>query len=329
MLVATLLTLLSVASVQPSSGLADPRPAARLDALRAIDRAGTKDQAAAVAALAADADDRVQLAAIDTLLNLLLPEPVSSRRRVALVVEVRRSAGAQGAFAAGMVPVEIVPTTVFEPLARALGDLNPQVRVNAAYAIAVLATADPLVVPPSVLGSIGAALTTMLVAPEEPVRLAAARTAGRAFRRQASPRLVLNRGPQLPPQLSDQLIELMNRPRAEEIAAAMEALGLMRETRAVQAITDRFEFHRNEGPQLLALTALEALARIAHPGSADMVRAVAASPWASRNDDIALTVAFARERVLHDGSIKAIESAARQPGTQARAESYLYELRAP
>lgn len=319
-----LITLLG-GQAPPGSALNAPDPEARLEALRAIDRAGARDQVVAVATLAADPEDRVQLAAMETLLNLLLPERLSTRRRVALIVEVRGTAGPEGAYAAGMAPIVPVPPAVFGPLTHALGDLDAQVRNNAAYAIAVLAAPNPSAIPAPILATMATSLTTMLSAPEPAIRLAAARAAGRAFRAPSYEPIAQVRA--VPQPLSDALIALMNQPSDEEHAAAMEALGLMREVRGVQAIVDRFAFYRAEGPQLLALTALEALARLAHPATADVVRSLASDKWSTRNDDVALTVAFARERVLRDGSIAAIQAAAERPATRARAEGYLYELR--
>jgi len=319
------LLLLSTLAGAAQSALTDPDPDRRLRALRDIDRARSMNALEAVAALANDPEDAVQLAAIDTLLNLALPERVSERRRVALVIEVRRSAGAQGAFEAGVVPSAPVPPAVFEPLARALGDVNPGVRVNAAYAIGVLAAANAAVIPAATAPLLASGLGTMLISPDAAVRIAGARAAGRAFRAPTVVSIAKIAG--IDQTLSNGLIGLMNQATVEEQSAAMQALGLIRDGRGLQSLADRFTFYRAEGPRELALVALEAIARLAHPASEDLVRRLAADSWANHDDDTALTVAFARERHLHDGSIAQIQAAARKSRTRARAEGYLTELR--
>ena len=267
----------------------------------------------------------MQLTAIDTLLNVVLPERVlSSRRRVALIIEVRAPGGAMGAYERGLVPSGPVPAEVFEPLARALSDLNPRVRVNAAYAIAVIAAPDAGKVPGAVRNTMATSLTVMLAAPDADERLAAARAAGRAFRESLTAPLRSVRPAPAP--LSDALINLINAPTPQEQSAAIEALGLMRDVRSLQALTERFTYYRSEGPRGLALVALEAVGRIAHPGSADLVRALATDKWASKDDDTVLTVAFARERVLADGSVAQIREGATRQRIRARAEAYLFEL---
>ncbi len=328
MLALLLLSTLAGAAQSAQSAqaaLADPDPAKRLRALGDIDRARTVAALEDVAFLAEDDEDAVQLAAIDTLLNLCLPERVSERRKVALVIEVRRSSGAQGAFEAGAVPSVAVPPGVFEPLAGALGDLNPAVRRNAAYAISVLAAANAAVIPAETIPLLASGLGAMLTSPDLAVRIAGARAAGRAFR---APTVVsIATIPGVDQTLSNGLIALMNQPGAEDQSAAMQALGLIRDVRGLQALADRFAFYRAEGPRELALVALEAIARIAHPLSEDLVRRIATDSWANRDEDTALTVAFARERLLHDGSKAYVQAAAGKSRTRARAEGYLIELR--
>jgi hypothetical protein len=105
----------------------------------------------------------------------------------------------------------------------------------------------------------------------------------------------------------------------------MDALGRVREARAREALDERFAFHREQGPTALAVTALDALARLADPSTTEMVRTLATDRWA-RNGDPYLAVLFARERLLHDGSSATLKQAARDRLFAERARAYLAEL---
>lgn len=284
----------SAAAAQPALNAVESDH--RIEALKQIDRAGVVGSAEEVAALLRDADDEVQLAAIDTLLNVLLSQRIAERRKIGFVIEMRKSTGPQGAFEKGMTPAHPVPPGVFELLAGAIGDLNPQVRFNAAYAAAILAGPDPDIIPTKAQLALAGGLATMLISDEPQLRFAAARTAGRVFRAPiALDALEVEPHPQA---LSDALIALMNQPTIEEQSAAMEASGLARDVRSLQALTERFIYYKKKGPRSLAITALEAIARIAHPSSADLVRSLASDRWA-RDARAAAAVALARERILN------------------------------
>ena len=103
-------------------------------------------------------------------------------------------------------------------------------------------------------------------------RIAAARVAGRVLAASFEPRGVR---PAVPAGLADGLFAMLNRPNESEQLAAMDALGLIRETNAVTALNERYAFYRSDGKRALAGGALEALARIGDASSVELIKGVA------------------------------------------------------
>ncbi len=224
-------------------------PAARVAAMRALATASYPESMAPIAALLSDPVDDIQLEAIDTLLGFVVTDKVATSRRVALVVEVRDKPRAEGVFDLGpfvILPRPVVPEVV-AGLAAAMRDENPRVRLDATYALGVLAR------PPA-----DATSTEVLIAAlrdrESRIRLAAARVAG-ALRATGA---------------GEALIDAINDRNAGVKAAAMSALGDLGETRALPALTEQFEFYRRGE---LAVAALDGLARMAHPSSVPLFQA--------------------------------------------------------
>lgn len=217
--------------------------ATRVSAMRALATASYPESMAPIAALLTDPVDDVQLEAIDTLLGFVVTDKVATARKVALVIEVRDKPRAEGVFDLGpfvILPRPVVPEVV-AGLAAAMRDEQTRVRLEATYALGVLAR-------PPADATATDALVTALRDPEVKVRVAAARVLG-ALRASGA---------------GDALIDAINDRNDDVKAAAMRALGDLREARAVQALTEQFQFY-GKGP--LALAALDGLARIAHPSS--------------------------------------------------------------
>jgi HEAT repeat protein len=295
-------------------------PAVRRSGLDQAAAAGNPEAAGAVAALVTDPDDQIQLTAIVTLLDLLLAAPA---QREEAERGRRTTGGARRAFDASREPARPVPANAFAPVAAAMSDTNPQVRQEAGYAFALLASTRHGLVPEAAMATAAKALEDMLSAADVETRVAAMSTIGRVFRAEPSgPPRVPSR---LPEPLLEGLIGAMNQSDPAEQAAAMEALGRVRETRALDALTERFAFHRAQGPTTLAVAALDALARLAHPSTTEAVRALATDPWAM-NGDPYLAVLFARERLLADGSTATLREAAKIHLFAERATAYLVEL---
>ena len=75
-------------------------PSTRVAAMRALAAASYPESMAPIAALLTDPVDGIQLEAIDTLLSFVVVDRVVTKRRVALVVEVRDPQGAEAVYQA-------------------------------------------------------------------------------------------------------------------------------------------------------------------------------------------------------------------------------------
>ena len=232
----------------------------------------------------------------------------------------------EAAFDAGLVPaVPIGPGSFATPLAM-LSVATGGDRVAAAYAFGILAGRSARAASPEELAAAGQALVQLIGSGDRRSRIAGARVAGRVLAASFAPGGIR---PPVPPGLTDGLFALLNQPNEFEQLAAMDALGLIRETPAVAALTERFTFYRNDGKRALAGGALEALARIGDVATVELVKTVAGDRWAEGRDATALAVAFARERLLKDGSIAIIQQAVDDKSRRVQARGYLQELGAP
>lgn len=223
--------------------LRNPDPQARLESLRLLKDAGYLEAIGPIAPLVNDPVDDVQLAALDTELSFYTVEPVSARKRVALVVEVRGASKAEAVFEAGPLAVwpRAVPAELFTALLKAVDDDNAKVRLEAIYTLGAIAR--PPVAEVHVPG-----LVSALDHYDPPIRAAAAKVIGR----------LKVEG------LVDALVKAVNDSQEPVRFAAMRALGQVRAATAVTALTEQLEYYkRGEG----AWSALDALAHIAHPSS--------------------------------------------------------------
>ncbi|MBI2833040.1 MAG: HEAT repeat domain-containing protein [Acidobacteria bacterium] len=221
----------------------------RRSAMRLLRESGYPEAISAIARLVADPVDEIQLEAIHTELSFFLSEPIERRKRVALVIEVRPKGGTEEAFAEGelnLVPRE-VPGELVQALGLAIRDENVVVRLEAMYALGLLAR-------PPLSPTITDRLVESLSHPDPPIRLAAARVLGR---------LRVEDG-------GDALVYAMNDPIPEVKGSAMWALGQIGAPQAVQALTEQFTYF-NRGLQ--AATALDALAHIADSSSLPLFQA--------------------------------------------------------
>jgi hypothetical protein len=221
--------------------------------------------------------------------------------------------------------IPVMPGSLATPLAMLSVATGPD-RVAAAYGFGILAGRSGRAAAPAELQAASQALVQMLGSDDRRSRIGAARVAGRVLAASFDPGGVR---PALPTGLTDGLFALLNRPNESEQLAAMDALGLIRETNAVSALNERYAFYRNAGKRALAGGALEALARIGETSSVELIRGVAVDAWAGGRDATALAVAFARERLLKDGSIVLIQQAVDDRSRRVQARGYLRELGAP
>ena len=210
--------------------LRNPDPKVRFSAIRLLRESKYPDAVGPIAALVTDPVDQIQLEAIAAELSLFLVEEIPERKRVALLVEVRNPAQAATAFEAGPLAVwpHPVPPELVHGLLQAVDDENQKVRVEAIY------TLGTIVRPPLADESVPQ-LIKALDHYDPAIRAAAARVIGRLGVKGAG----------------DALINAMNDSNSGVRYAAMRALGAIRDDRAVQALTEQFNFYgkgRARGP---------------------------------------------------------------------------------
>jgi HEAT repeat protein len=226
--------------------LRHPEARVRLEALEQLGAGGYVAAAEYVAPLVTDPDDRVQAAAIDTELTFFLIESIGGRRVFSLTGGSRSRA--QEAFDAGPLVRSAAPAplVLVDSLATAMRDENARIRFDAIHALGVIAEA-PL---PAAQAS---ALADGMEHYDAVIRAATARVIGRLRARGAAEKLIAG--------LNDSSMVVRR--------YAAEALGLIREERAVQSLTELTAYH---GTREMAAETLLALARIAHGSARDLFR---------------------------------------------------------
>jgi HEAT repeat protein len=307
--------------------LRSPDVKVRLSAVEALGRAGYTPAAEYVAPLVTDPDDRVQFAAIDAELTFFLLEPIGERRVFGLTGGSRSRA--QEAFDAGPLvrTAAPAPIVVIDNLIAAMRDGNARIRFDAVHAVGVIGEA-PL--PPEQARR----LIDGLDHHDDVMRAATARVLGRLRVAAAG----------------DKLIAALNDSSLLTRRYAAEALGLLREERAVQSLTELTAYY---GQGEMAQATMLAIARIAHPSSLGLFRQRLSDPdpairraaveGAGRlrdrdslpvlktmitNDSSAsvrVAAAFAVDR-LGEPQSHIVAAAMASPATNAQARDYLLEL---
>ncbi len=244
--------------------LESPDAAVRLRTVQLLKDARHPDSAIAVSKLAADVDDLVQLDAIAASLEFFLDdevEPGPRGRRIPVLFGGRRS-GAEAAFLGGasVLGTAPVPGEVLVALGVATRDDNPRVASEALYAFGTLAS-DLDGAPRLALQRTSASDLAALVSAVHPgLRRGAVRVIGRLYARAAGEAAVDET-------VGDALVSALNDTDGQVRSAAMEALGALRYDRSVKALSDLVRFYeRGSGAE----EALNALAHIAHPSSAEL-----------------------------------------------------------
>ncbi len=228
--------------------LRNPDAKIRISAVRLLREAGYAEAIGPIAPLINDPVNDIQLEALGAELSFYLVEAVPTKKRVALVVEVRTDGQAPAAFEMGPLASwpKPVPPELVDALLTAIDDDNSKVRVEAIYTLGVIARA------PLPAGA-DARLIKALDHYDSTIRAAAARVIGRLQVKTAG----------------DGLFKAINDSNANVRYAAMRALGEIRDERAVQTLNEQFTYYgKGEG----AWSALDALARIAHPSSVPLFK---------------------------------------------------------
>ena len=252
-------------------------PQVRLAAVRALGASGTPQAIVPLSGLLTDPVDEIQFEVIQQLLGFYLVEPPRASRRVALVVEVRKDVDAAAAFEEGpfIVLPRPSPPELVAGLAGAMRDQNPSVRLQATYALGVMAR------PP--LEPVGAeVLTAALRDSSADMRVAAARVLG-ALR-------VATAG--------EALVSAVNDEEKAVRIAAMRALGDIREVRAVKALQEQLDFYKRGE---LAAAAYDGLARVAHASSIPLFQS-----WLPSRDPLGRR--YAAEGLARTGDLQAAAS---------------------
>jgi HEAT repeat protein len=223
--------------------LRHPEPKVRVAAIRLLREAKYPEAIVPMAPLVNDPLDQVQLEAIAAELAFFLVEDVPERRRVGFLVEVRNRGGAPAAYDLGPLAVwpRPAPPELISALLTALDDENARVRLEAIYTVGTIAG-----------GPLNAEAEQQLIKAldhyDPAIREGAAKVAGRLRAKGAA----------------DVLIKTMNDSTEAVRFAAMRALGMLGEERAVTSLTEQLKYYgKGEG----AWSALDALARIGHASS--------------------------------------------------------------
>jgi HEAT repeat protein len=229
--------------------LRNPDPKVRAGAVRLLHESKYPEAVGPLAPLVVDPLDDIQLEAIAAELSFFLVEDIPSKRRVALLVEVRNPGRAPAAFELGPLGTwpRAVPPELVKTLLQAIDDENPTVRTEAIYALGTIAR-------PPLAEADARQLIKALDHYDPAIRTAAARVIGRLGVAAAS----------------DALVKAVNDSSPDVRYAAMHALGAIRDERAVQALTEQLAFYgKGEG----AWAALDGLAHIAHASSVPVFKA--------------------------------------------------------
>ena len=244
---------------QAAADLASRDAATRLRAVQLLKTASYPEAALPLAPLVTDPQDEIQLAAIAAELNIFLADPIVTKKRVALVVEVRNAVQSEPAFAAGpnALGSRPVPPEVLTALRTAARDENPRVGVEALYALGVLAIQPTGEERRAFLRAAGPDVAAFVGSSDPAMRYAAVRVLGRVFARRPQDEPIEST-------VGDAVITALNDNDRAVRGVAMQALGAMRYQRGVRALTDLFTYY---GKGDVAETALNALAHIAHPSS--------------------------------------------------------------
>lgn len=248
------------------ASLKHPEAKARLDAVQLLRDAGYLEGVPAIAALLSDPDDRVRAASIEALVAMFLVDERYTREYGRGLIREKGATLPLYAFVQreGVTIPNPVPPEVIRGLIGAAASPNVRIRFDAAYALAVLGR--PLARQgrfPDGRAAVNA-LMAILREPDPLMRLAATHALGRLMgaahrAAEANPELTAQRT-----EVGDQIVLGLNDADQDVRLSSMAALGEMRYDRGVQSLTDLFTYHK-KGVE--AMAALDAVAKIAHPGS--------------------------------------------------------------
>jgi HEAT repeat protein len=248
------------------AGLKSPDATARISSLVLLRQAGYLEAAPAIAPLLADPDPTVQGAAVETALALFTVDVKYTVDIGRTVVKQKGATLPLYAFVQGpgATIADPVPPEVIAGLVAATGSITPTVRFDAAYTLAVLGR--PLMLKgqfpdaAKVVDSLIAILRESNPVMKEAATNALGRLLGAALKHgEPSGDMASIRT-----EAGDLIVGGLNEADVNLRLASMAALGEMRYERAVQSLTDLFNYHK-KGPE--AMAAFDAVSKIGNPGS--------------------------------------------------------------
>jgi HEAT repeat protein len=328
--------------------LQNPSTRIRVHALRQLGEAARADAAAPMAALLLDGNDNVQFEAITAVLKLYTVRADLARRQWgagATMGPAKTLTFPEAAFEAG--PLATIPAPVPAEVVTNLSsvmrqDESGRIRLGAAYALGVLAAPSMGPLAEAAVTSVTNNTVFALSHRDPATRQVVARVAGRVFAPSA--------GATASVAIGDALVAAMNDSDPLVRRWSMDSLGWLKYDRAVQALTDHSSYY-GKGEEGAA--ALHALARIANPASAPVLRALLANAYlpfrviaieglgrigdqtalpqiaesATTANDASVTLAEAFARfLLNQPDIVAIGDALQRSGTDVQARVYLGEI---
>ena len=282
----------------------------RLRAATLLKDAAYPEAAVPLAKAVVDPDDRVQLQAIAAELNIFLARQIVPRRRIGYVIEVRNTITADAAFSAGpdALGARPVPPEVLAALRSAAQGEQPRVALKALYPFGTLAPQASGAERIEVLRASAPVLASMIGTSDAAIRYAAIRVIGRLFAARPG-------DPAVDVPLGDAVITALNDSGAPIRRAAMDAIGAMRYARAVQALTQLFQYHDHGDA---AEAALGALAWIGNSSSVPLFEQQLASKDAALRASAIDGLARAGDRAKA-ADIQRIASTDRDPRVQLAA----------
>ncbi len=229
---------------QVAQDVASPSAQIRRQALRGLRERGGPETLPLLAGLVGDAEIEIREGAVAGVIGVYVqPQANRSTNSAAAAFEAARFHDQPWS----------VPPELSAALVKALADVEPSVRRDAAYAVGIVLT-------PPVGDAVAFEILASLSDREPSVRVAAARALGRL-------------------RVQDAGVPLIGRVNDEDLdvrLASMRALGDLRDDRAIVALTDQFKFYVRG---VAGRSAISALAAIGHPSTIPLFEAQTTSGY--------------------------------------------------
>jgi HEAT repeat protein len=253
-----------IAYADAINDLSSEDPAVRLKTVKLLKVAAYPEAAVPLAPLIADPQETVQLEAIAAELNIFLAGEVAGQKDGYPVVDKRRPLSPEAAFALGADGLSFrpVPAEVLNALRTAAAGDRPRVALDALYAFGALGYQPAGAPRLDLLRASATNLSSALTAHETARRVAAARVIACVFEKRAG-------DDPIDRSIGDALLAALNDKDRVVRTAAMQALGAVKDERAVPPLTELVTAARGD----TAEAALDALAHIASVSSASLFRA--------------------------------------------------------